>query len=659
MPNRTSFHLVPFVFLVACSGSDGPAGPAGAPGASCSVVEAGGERKVVCDDGTEVVIPGSEPCTIAAGVITCPDGTSAPLPIDSGATSGDIRGSVVVAARASSEGVQVRLDGASSPLTTSTDVNGDFVFDEVRLGVYTLRVSTPGYEDASLQVLVAPGVQTLEKVYLTRGALLADVARTDGAWFSPSGDYVALKLPRPALDGDDLWRYDLATGARERLVEKVRIVIETSQPGVLIVSTGLAQVDAVDVASGAQVAIGLAIEAVFSPPGAPATLVETSRDGGGRVTLSYVRHSPLAVTQVATGTAGGRLTNSGRYVAYNADDNQIVVWDSQSETSVPTGVSFSSLRSAGNADAFIYQGGAGLPSGLLSSPGFANQSFGIDVGLVLVSNDSASLFYEVGAGSVFSIRRVLLSSGASSLVDDRATNAGGFSLGGTRLIYQRSPTATPLEAEARVLDFSLGTNDLLRANTKVGTGISRDGRWAFFAAVGSVLEVCDLDQLSPACTPVSDFGAFYPASLDGPSDGSNVIFVGDLTSGGLANIYMPLIGPSALLPSGFTGSPTIQGYLGSRFVVGRGTELIVRDVDGSPLFDGTIAAQGVCLARTAFHFLEPAGSQMILWRVGTTGAPVVVDPFVTSTALGCSGDGVTYVGAGGPFGERPGVYAAP
>lgn len=64
------------------SGCEGPGGPTGLTGASCSVVDEDGVTKIVCDDGTEVVIPGGDPgsCTVTddgegTKTITCDDGT--------------------------------------------------------------------------------------------------------------------------------------------------------------------------------------------------------------------------------------------------------------------------------------------------------------------------------------------------------------------------------------------------------------------------------------------------------------------------------------------------------------------------------------------------------------------------------------------------------
>jgi hypothetical protein len=73
---------VPCLLFLACA-CTGPVGPAGPSGPSCSVVEVDGETKIVCDDGTEIVIPAGEPgapCTVSddgqgTKTITCADGT--------------------------------------------------------------------------------------------------------------------------------------------------------------------------------------------------------------------------------------------------------------------------------------------------------------------------------------------------------------------------------------------------------------------------------------------------------------------------------------------------------------------------------------------------------------------------------------------------------
>ena len=85
------------------------------------------------------------------------------------AVTGSVQGFVRGEQREALRSAVVTLEGAGAPVPTKTDKSGFYAFNGVQPGAYTLRVRSESYQDASVQITVAPDVTGNADFALVKG----------------------------------------------------------------------------------------------------------------------------------------------------------------------------------------------------------------------------------------------------------------------------------------------------------------------------------------------------------------------------------------------------------------------------------------------------------------------------------------------------------
>lgn len=98
------------------------------------------------------------------------------LPVQA-AVTGNIQGFVRGTQNEGLQSAVVTLEGAGAPVPTKTDKSGFYAFNGVQPGVYTLRVKLESYQEASVQVTVAPDVTADADFPLTKTEIAAGTKR--------------------------------------------------------------------------------------------------------------------------------------------------------------------------------------------------------------------------------------------------------------------------------------------------------------------------------------------------------------------------------------------------------------------------------------------------------------------------------------------------
>ncbi len=214
--------------LVACSGSDGKNGQ------SCHVVNDAGTSTLVCDDGTSAplgtaVIPkydgGATNCTIqtlTGGVnkIVCPDGTEVVIPTSTGPTTG-------VSCTVVSNG-----DGTSS--MTCPNGDGGLVTLTIKNAVSSYA-NMSAADKAALDLKVAVTSVTVAATGQPVVSLKATTSNGDGVAGLPPADvhFALLKLVPAVKGGNDTWVSYMAANATSTAGTETAAAVASATSGAL------------------------------------------------------------------------------------------------------------------------------------------------------------------------------------------------------------------------------------------------------------------------------------------------------------------------------------------------------------------------------------------------------------------------------------------
>ena len=187
---------------------------------------------------------------------------------------GSIAGQVTLFGAASSAGVRVDLEPLGL-VTLSTDSSGDFLFEAVPPGAFTLTFSAPGYASVTLSDVLAPGDAAFETVQLQRSVA---VGLLDGGTISWMGGPPNPDAGGPLYALDDLGNlYTLDPVGRQMTLNY------SSDAGLASLGISASGVGFFSVGSGTTAAVGIASSGGFSLVGVPEMIRESAILSGERL----------------------------------------------------------------------------------------------------------------------------------------------------------------------------------------------------------------------------------------------------------------------------------------------------------------------------------------------------------------------------------------
>ena len=219
MHTKLSSSLLLAALLAACAGEDGAAG---ADGTSCTVTSEGGAATIDCGDGgTTVLDPGA--CSVTSDdegthTITCPGGGSVVIRDGEKLPRGTIVGTATRYGLDAVAGIEVTL--VQEDQTVLTDELGNFAFEDLKPGIYSLRFSYPGYAPLDVENVVVLGTPAdLGTVKIKVGRKIT----TGLAWPIPFANqrYVGLNRSDWFSIVSSLWILDLETNTETLVAEEV------------------------------------------------------------------------------------------------------------------------------------------------------------------------------------------------------------------------------------------------------------------------------------------------------------------------------------------------------------------------------------------------------------------------------------------------------
>ena len=219
MRTKLCSSLLLAALLAACAGEDGAAG---ADGTSCTVTSEGGAATIDCGDGgTTVLDPGA--CSVASDdegthTITCPGGGSVVIRDGEKLPRGTIAGTATPYGLDPVAGIEVTL--VQEDQTVLTDELGQFAFEDLKPGIYSLRFSYPGYAPLDVENVVVLGTPAdLGTVKIKLGRKIA----TGMVMPIPFADhrYVGLARMEWYSEITSLSILDLETNTETRIAEEV------------------------------------------------------------------------------------------------------------------------------------------------------------------------------------------------------------------------------------------------------------------------------------------------------------------------------------------------------------------------------------------------------------------------------------------------------